>query len=576
MTRSLLDRAKEHKARKEQPDRASDSDGAQGQTQRAVNRSGGGDVFGWDDTATIGERSASDRTSERNTDSMGGRHDRDELLTIANEIRLIDLVREDNAEIGTDSGDCVAFDVCPVCGHHDCFRVYPTTNTWACFSDSMSDRRKPGCDSVGGNVLDYLEMARHMDKSDAARYVRERTGHPWEPDRQESQAAGERAGNGGASLPPWEPVQAVNPPKRSQQLIRGLLRRTHIGLYAGKGKVGKSFLAIELCIAVATGTDWLGFRCERGRCLYVDPEIDPNSIDNRFAEVADALSLDKAAVKANVLKWPLRGTGATIRMVARELKTRGESFDLILIDSCSCLMEGDENSSGDWSRFFIHVHDIANATGAAVMLCHHFGKGNAGDRDASDRFRGSSAIYDRPDVALTLTELFPKEGKPEDYLADNAHAFEVEVAGQREFPAFKPRHVVFEHPRHYADAQGVTDGWRPQTSTGQSRGGKQTAELNKARAESDRKKLEGDLLAWFYADGVGTEGRGITECAEHFGVSANRVQAAVEGSEHLDIYKPSKNRKKVVPRHIPRVAGDDGESEDHAAAEPLPLDAEQA
>lgn len=54
-------------------------------------------------------------------------------------------------------------------------------------------------------------------------------------------------------------------------------------LIAGPSKAGKSFALIELAMAIASGTTWLGhFPCERGKVLYVNLEIDEPSCFDRF------------------------------------------------------------------------------------------------------------------------------------------------------------------------------------------------------------------------------------------------------------------------------------------------------
>ena len=55
-------------------------------------------------------------------------------------------------------------------------------------------------------------------------------------------------------------------------LIDGILRQGHKMLIAGPSKAGKSFLQIELCIAIAEGRKWLGLAAAaQGRVLYVEP-----------------------------------------------------------------------------------------------------------------------------------------------------------------------------------------------------------------------------------------------------------------------------------------------------------------
>ena len=49
-----------------------------------------------------------------------------------------------------------------------------------------------------------------------------------------------------------------NPPALPAVLIEGILRCGHKMLISGASKTGKSFLLMELCIAIAEGLSWLG------------------------------------------------------------------------------------------------------------------------------------------------------------------------------------------------------------------------------------------------------------------------------------------------------------------------------
>ena len=82
---------------------------------------------------------------------------------------------------------------------------------------------------------------------------------------------------------------AENPPELPEELIKGVLRRGHKMLISGSSKAGKSFLLMELCIAIAEGSEWLGFQCRQGKVLYVNLEIDPASCVHRFLKIHEAM-----------------------------------------------------------------------------------------------------------------------------------------------------------------------------------------------------------------------------------------------------------------------------------------------
>lgn len=70
-------------------------------------------------------------------------------------------------------------------------------------------------------------------------------------------------------LPDTEGLNSVwdSLPDLSPCLIDGVLRKGHKMLIAGPSKAGKSFLQIELCISIAEGKEWLGWKCSQGRVL---------------------------------------------------------------------------------------------------------------------------------------------------------------------------------------------------------------------------------------------------------------------------------------------------------------------
>ena len=70
-------------------------------------------------------------------------------------------------------------------------------------------------------------------------------------------------------------------PELADCLIDGVLRKGHKMLVSGPSKAGKSFLLLELAIAIAEGGQWLGWNCKRGRVLYVNLELDRASCLHR-------------------------------------------------------------------------------------------------------------------------------------------------------------------------------------------------------------------------------------------------------------------------------------------------------
>lgn len=368
-------------------------------------------------------------------------------------------------------------------------------------------------------------------------------------------------------LPCWRPVQAVNPPKRNPALIEGVVRRAHVISLAGKGKGSKTWTAIQLAVAVATGGEWFvnsGFKCAQGCVLYIDPELDSKSLDNRFKEVALARGDDPADIERRVMQWPLRGVLTSkgeppcIEDIAKDVCARCNygDFDLVVIDSASCFVNGDENSSHDMRAFFAQANVISEATGATVLLVHHMGKGAKGDVDSIERSRGSSVWGDAPDTPFSMLEIFPPGGEEvTDYLEDGERAFVLDDSGLREFPSIKPLHLIFHHPVHRADVDGITAEWKPKS--GQRDGGAATAKVRKLQAAERAHKCCDVLAAEFIAKGIGKDGIAAKEATQIVNevldetIKATTLKGYVEKSDVLRVEQTSRQRWRVVPRVPP-------------------------
>ena len=372
-------------------------------------------------------------------------------------------------------------------------------------------------------------------------------------------------------LPPWDEIRASNPPALNPVLIPGIVRKGYTIEVGGKAKVGKSMFAIGLVVRVVCGGDFCGREIQGGgRCLYVDPEIHPYELHKRFNRVCWSMGADAHKIDANVVKWSLRGATTpegkppTITDIAHDIEARCKpgDFDLIVLDSCAALLEGNENESQTIRAFYNAVLRIAEATGATVLFVVHFGKAKDGDRDPADRARGSSAWTDCPDAILTLVETFPKDGDPSDYLQPGEIACLLESGGLRSFGRMAAVPLIFRYPNpntnpepvppHRLDVEGITDGWKPNSSNGQSRGGKQTGELNATRAERDWSNDQLKLAAEFVRRGIGAEGMPMTEAAQILDIRSDKLRDKLKdkGSD-LFTYDKRGNKNYLVVRDMP-------------------------
>ncbi len=244
---------------------------------------------------------------------------------------------------------------------------------------------------------------------------------------------------------------AADPPALPEELIEGVLRRGHKMLISGSSKAGKSFLLMELCIALAEGKPWLGFPCKKGRVLYVNLEIDPASCVNRFIRIYDALGYDRAHID-DIIIWNLRGHAVPLDQLVPKLirRVRDQHLDAIIIDPIYKVITGDENSASDMATFCNQFDRICNETGCSTIYCHHHSKGAQGAKRAMDRASGSGVFARDPDAQLDMIELELSD-EVRNMIADRgATGWRLE-SSLREFQNFTPIDFWFEYPIHRLD-----------------------------------------------------------------------------------------------------------------------------
>jgi RecA-family ATPase len=199
----------------------------------------------------------------------------------------------------------------------------------------------------------------------------------------------------------WE-----NLPELAPTLIDGLLRQGHKMLIAGPSKAGKSFLQIEMCIAIAEGKHWLNWACTQGKIMYVNLELDRASCLHRFKDVYQALGWQPKNLK-NIDIWNLRGKSRPMDKLAPMLIRRAakKNYIAIVIDPIYKVITGDENSADQMSNFCNQFDKVCTELGVAVIYCHHHSKGSQGGKKSMDRASGSGVFARDPDALIDLIEL---------------------------------------------------------------------------------------------------------------------------------------------------------------------------
>lgn len=197
------------------------------------------------------------------------------------------------------------------------------------------------------------------------------------------------------------PDEIFAPLEAPDYLIDGIIRRGGLLEIQAYGGSGKSWLAVNLALCVATGSRWLGrFETKRSTVAIVDYE-------NGFYEEARRL---QANAKALGLPFPVAGIGLItmpdLYMVSdgfeKAIEKLAGNYGVVIIDTLKAASPGVDENDSKMREGLDRLRRVGERTGCTfTVLIHSKKKSNsATEIDPRERGRGSSAIYDAADAQL--------------------------------------------------------------------------------------------------------------------------------------------------------------------------------
>ena len=187
-----------------------------------------------------------------------------------------------------------------------------------------------------------------------------------------------------------------------QEFIVDCLIPTGVGGIIAPPKFGKSWLCLDLCIAVATGTPFLGFNTTQHEVLYLALEDGKKRLDRRSKIVA---AEDRKALQRNLhfeLKAPTLDSG--LLKVLDDYLKRHSATKLIVIDTLQKvrgeMRRGESVYQYDY-REISDIHNFAIDRDLAIVLVHHTKKG-IDDSDPLANASGSNGVVGSLDFSLNL------------------------------------------------------------------------------------------------------------------------------------------------------------------------------
>jgi hypothetical protein len=201
------------------------------------------------------------------------------------------------------------------------------------------------------------------------------------------------------------------PDERPEWLVRNLVLDGGIGLIGAEPKIGKTWIATEIAVAVASGTPVFGkYAAKPGRVMYFYTEDMREAVRSHLLALCAGRGMSPRAVASTLYCQP-RGRSIDLskpddvaRLVASARVAGG--CKLMVLDPLRNVHEGEEDSSDSMAVVFKHVRLISVLLGCTVLLVHHAKKASEATRNQrpGQTMRGSGAIHGFVDSGIYLRE----------------------------------------------------------------------------------------------------------------------------------------------------------------------------
>lgn len=204
------------------------------------------------------------------------------------------------------------------------------------------------------------------------------------------------------SLPVIHAAKIDDRPKERRWLVEDLWIDEGVGIIGGQPKCCKSFLALDMAVAVASGKPCLrGYAvARRGRVLLYCAEDALDIVKKRLTGICNASGCDLNEIDIQVITAPVLRLDKDDHRGALTETVQRLQPKLLVLDPFIRMHRIDENNSGEVAAILAYLRVLNRTFKVAVALVHHASKRS--NIRAGQALRGSSEFHAWGDSNLYL------------------------------------------------------------------------------------------------------------------------------------------------------------------------------
>ena len=191
-------------------------------------------------------------------------------------------------------------------------------------------------------------------------------------------------------------------PEPTHWRVEGWLPERTVTLLAANGGVGKSNLSLQMGVAMATGSEFIGVATKPSRVLVISGEDEGRTVHFRVANICSDLGIPMSSLADRMMVYDMTQTDCVLwrdgnpteRMQWLADAVVRHKAEVVIIDNASDVFADNENDRTAVRGFMRCLNTIAHGTGAAMLLLAHVDKASVragAGLDSNSTFSGSTA-----------------------------------------------------------------------------------------------------------------------------------------------------------------------------------------
>lgn len=183
------------------------------------------------------------------------------------------LVKDLQLEILSENDNSIKSKHCPICGHNKCFVYYKNTKTFYCYGQHGLK---------GGSIIDFLMITKKLSRNEAIDYFKKELCHI---DTKQEEIH--------TPVPLYSAYDLMQEEIPEPYYCVENLIYQGLTILAAPPKGYKSWLILHLCLCVAKGTDFLGFKTQQSSVVYFALEDSNRRVRKRLQKISKDGKLPK-------------------------------------------------------------------------------------------------------------------------------------------------------------------------------------------------------------------------------------------------------------------------------------------